>query len=168
MEKQNWTRLFAVLLLAVAFVPAVMAMPWQFYFAQPSEDMEFPGVNNETIAQMQATYEHVRAAIESGNYTEWRQAMEGLLTEEAFQQHVEFHNAQQEKQQLMDQLRQAWEDGDYDTIAQIRANLTEQGMMDVPHGQGQGLEKPTNDHVPQGNAWGRMKQAFGKLAFWRR
>ena len=172
MTNKNWTKLLAVVVALSLGMTAVAAMPWQFYFTQPgNEDIEFPGMNNETVAEMQQMYEQVRAAIEAGNYTQWKAAMEGFLTEERFQMHVDFHNAQQEKAQLMEQLRTAWEEGDYDTIAQLRGQMENSSIMPAPTGKGEGLGKNLNHTPPglehsQGNAWGRLKQAFGKLKFW--
>ncbi|MBR9681852.1 MAG: hypothetical protein GOV00_03570 [Candidatus Altiarchaeota archaeon] len=205
MKDKNWIKLLAVLAVVSMGMSTVMAMPWQFYFTQPgNEDIEFPGMDNETIAEMQEMYEQVQAALEAGNYTQWREAMEGLLTEERFQMHVEFHNAQEERHELMEQLRTAWEEGDYETIAELRGhtwecnnttecnttiecNNTTVNATAFPQGLAKGREKNLNrtppglnhtppglNHTPpgleisQGNAWGRVKQAFGKLAFWRR
>ena len=182
MKDANMLKLLAVLAVASLGMTAVMAMPWQFYLTQPGNDGvdEFPGMNNETMAEMQQIYEQVQAAIEAGNYTQWRAAMEGLLTEERFQMHVDFHNAQQEQTQLVEQLRTAWEEGDYETIAELREQM--QNMGATPHPKFNATNESCNgdckgqdpDFVPpgfakgkaQGNAWGRLKQAFGKFKFW--
>lgn len=196
MKDKNWMKLLAVLAVVSMGMSTAVAMPWQFYFTQPgNEDIEFPGMDNETIVEMREMYEQVQATIEAGNYTEWREAMEGLLTEERFQMHVDFHNAQEERHELMEQLRTAWEEGDYEAIAELRGhtwecntttecnttiecNATTFNATSFPQGKGKGLENRSDYFPPglnqtppglehsQGNAWGRVKQAFGKLKFW--
>ena len=186
MKDANMLKLLAVLAVASMGMTAVMAMPWQFYFTQPGNSDtfgEFPGVDNETVAEMQQIYEQVQAAVEAGNYTQWREAMEGLLTENMFQRHVDFYNARQERAQLAEQLRTAWEEGDYETIAELREQMQDMGAKQHPKFNATGNESCNGecrgrdpDFVPpglangrgRGNAWGRLKQAFGKLKFWGR
>ncbi|HDR53764.1 MAG TPA: hypothetical protein ENN60_03815 [archaeon] len=168
MNDNNWIKLLAVLSVAALSMTSVMAMPWQFYFTQPDAgDMKFPGVDNETIYEMQQIYEQIQDAIEAGNYTQWRAAMEGLLTEENFQRHVTFHNAQQARAQLMEQFQQAWEDGDYETIAQLREQMQNSFGNQTGMGPGQcnghgNCGKPLPQQA-RGNAWGKLKNFFGGL-----
>ena len=167
MKDKTLIKLMAVFVIAAVGMQGVLAMPWQFYFANPSQDAEFPGVNNETLATMQAFYEQVQSAVEAGDYGAWKGSMESLITEENFQRHVDFHNQMRERHDLMEQMSLAWEDGDYETIQELRGQLSESGMMPVPNGRGKGLMESGQASSGLGNAWGRVKEAVGKLAFWR-
>lgn len=159
MKDKNVLKLLAVIVAAFGF-QAVAAAPMGNYFAH-SVGEGCPFMDNETFAEMSEFHEEVQAAIESNNYTAWKAALNSLLTEERFNEIVELHNRQQEQNQLMEEFRNAWEEGDYEKIAEIRANLSDSGAMPEPKGNAQGISRGL------GNAWGHVKQAFGKLAFWR-
>ena len=65
----------------------------------------------------------VQSAIADGDYDSWVQAHEALLTEENFNLEVERYESMTEIRELMDQLREARQDGDENLIADLEAQI---------------------------------------------
>jgi hypothetical protein len=157
MNKATW---IAVLIASVLGAGVVYASPFGLNFGVPWDE-GCPFFGNDTLSS-------IETAIENENYTAWKEALESLITEANFQKLVEMKNQTRERESTMERLRVAWEEGDYETIAEIRASLNETGGMPFQNGEGKGFGKNSNDIPEKGNAFGRLKQMMGKLAFWRR
>ena len=91
-----------------------------------------------TAEELQALTE----AIENGDYATWKALMEerldrmkAELTEENFNLLVEKHNQMKERSQLRERIRDALENGDYETAAQLREQLGSLGRFDCPRGE---------------------------------
>jgi hypothetical protein len=67
--------------------------------------------------------EAIQQAIESNNYTAWKEAMIATLTQENFDKLVERYKAMSERKELQDTVRQAIEAGDYEVYKQAVENL---------------------------------------------
>jgi len=81
-------------------------------------------------------------AIENGDYATWKALMEeqldrmkAELTEENFNLLVERRSQMKERSQLREQIRDALENGDYETAAQLREQLGSLGRFDCPRGE---------------------------------
>jgi len=109
--------------------------------------MGFGGFFNKdlTVEELQILTEErqeMTEAIESGDYATWKALMEerldrmkSELTEENFNLLVERYNQMKERNQLRDQIRDALQNGDYETVAQLREQLGSLGEFGCPRGE---------------------------------
>ena len=74
--------------------------------------------------------QQITQAIENNDYNTWKtlmdqriEKMKSDLTEDNFKQVVEKYNQMKEKSQLKQQIKQAIQNKDYDTVAQLRNQL---------------------------------------------
>ncbi|MFH1586124.1 MAG: hypothetical protein ABIB79_05135 [archaeon] len=112
----------------------------------------------EQIAVMQGEQEAIQQAIADEDYDEWKSLMTAQLTEERFQELVEKHKQNSEMQELREEMKTAWETGDYDRVDDLREQLAE----DMPEGcQG------TCGAEGKGMMHQQGKQGFwGRFRFW--
>lgn len=117
--------ILAVLATTALGTSAVMAGPWGF--GKPNADL-----TAEEIGEMYEKRQAVVDAIESGDFEAWKSLMEQRiedlrleLTEENFNNLVERHNSMQEMREIKQQIREALESGDYETVEQLRNQLLE-------------------------------------------
>lgn len=98
--------------------------------------MGFGILNSDlTAEEIGERYEERQAvvdAIEAGDYETWKTLMEQRIeemrqqiTEENFNTLVERHNSMQERREIQQQIREALEAGDYETVEQLRNQLSE-------------------------------------------
>jgi uncharacterized protein YpuA (DUF1002 family) len=123
MDKKFVVGTFA--LLAVAAVGASLVSAFPMGFGRFNKEM--------TAEEIGAMYENRQAmikAIESNDYETWRSLMEqkiekmkSELTEENFNKIVEMHNTMKENNQQREQIKNALENGDYETAKQLIENL---------------------------------------------
>jgi len=109
--------------------------------------MGFGGFFNKdlTAEELQTLTEErqqMTQAIENGDYATWKALMEyrldrmkAELTEENFNLLVERHNQMEERNQLREQIRDALQNGDYETAAQLREQLGSLGGFDCSRGE---------------------------------
>jgi len=71
----------------------------------------------------------IKQVIESNNYTAWKEAITGTLTEERFNKTVERYNLIMQRKQLQDAVNQAIQKGDYEAYKQAIGNLTSHMIM---------------------------------------
>ena len=108
--------------------------------------MGFGGFFNKdlTAEELEALTEErqqMTEAIESGDYSTWKTLMEqriekmkAELTEENFNLLVERHSQMKERNQLREQIRDALQNGDYETATQLREQLGSLGESGCPKG----------------------------------
>ena len=85
-------------------------------------------LSEEEIAEKQAFHESLMEAVENNDYASWKTLMESQLTEEKFNEMREMHLGMQEKLELMQQFRRAIEDGDTETVEQLKEELSDLGF----------------------------------------
>jgi hypothetical protein len=108
----------AVAVLAFLGMGSVMAFPFGLSLAAADDAVD---------------WQNVRDAVENGNYTAWRSAIESQLTEDNFQRLVEAYGKHQKQQQTMEQFYEAMEAGDYNTASALLPEIPYMGGM---HGHG--------------------------------
>ena len=100
--------------------------------------MDFGGFNKDLTAEELKTLveenQQMTQAIENGDYATWKALMEeridrmkSELTEENFNQIVERHNQMKENMEIEQQIREAIQNGDYETAVQLREQLDSLG-----------------------------------------
>jgi hypothetical protein len=139
MEKKYSLGIFTLLIVGILGVNFVMAFPMGF-----GSSMGFGGFFNEELTAedlevLTEERQQMTEAIENGNYDAWKALMEeriermkAELTEENFNQIVERYNQMEERKQLREQIREAWESGDYEAVVELREELTSSGGFGCP------------------------------------
>ena len=123
MDKNQKIAIAALLVLSVLGAGFVSAFP-----------MGFRGFNKELTAEdleiLTEKRQEMTDAIESGDYEAWKALMEQRieemragLTEENFNQVMERHSQMKERRELKQEMREAWESGDYETVEQLREQM---------------------------------------------
>ena len=136
MDKKQKGAIAALLVISVLGAGFVSAFP-----------MGFGGFNKDLTSEELEAFAEERQkmtdAIESGDYETWKALMEekmekmkAELTEENFNQIVERHGQMKEGRELKQQIREAWENGDYETVEQLRTQMGSLGRTGCPRGKG--------------------------------
>ena len=143
------TALFLTTLLGAGLITA-------FHFGECMGGLE---ISEEDQTEMQAFQESVQQAIEDEDFGEWKSLMESQLTQARFDDLVEMHNQNQERQQLMEEMQEAWENEDYDTVKQLREQMQE----NMPEEQPLEIERECGIRED----FGGRGSFFERFAFWR-
>jgi len=122
-------------------------------------DLEFSEVDGE----MQAFQESLQQSIENENFEDWENLMQSQLTQEKFNELVERHNQNSERQELMAQMQEAWDNEDYDTVKQLREQMQE-NMPEEPMNSGEEMPEGFRGHVGDFQHGG----FFHRFQFWKR
>ena len=88
----------------------------------------------ESQEEAQAFHEGVQIAVQNGDYNSWASLMQSQITEERFAQMQDMHKQMQEVHELRDQLREAMQNGDTETVESLKAQIQEL----MPEGKGFG------------------------------
>jgi len=124
MDKKQKIAITALLIFTIIGVGFVSAFPMGFggFFNKDltAEELKTMVEENQKMTQ----------AIENGDYDTWKTLMEeriekmkSELTEENFNQIVENHNQMKERMEIEQQIREAIQNGDYETATQLREQL---------------------------------------------
>ena len=124
MDKKQKIAITALLIFSIIGVGFVSAFPMGFggFFNKDltAEELKTLVEENQKITQ----------AIENGDYDTWKALMEeriekmkSELTEENFNQIVENHNQMKERMEIEQQIKEAIQNGDYETAVQLREQL---------------------------------------------
>ncbi len=116
----------------------------------------FEGLLEEEQAGMLAYQESIQESVENNDFVLWKSLMESKLTQDNFDKMVERQGEMSEMRELKEQMTEAWENEDYETLEELSEDLPEEtqrkrqmnGMHDF------GGEKPEKDKF------------FHKLRFW--
>ncbi len=127
MEKKHVIGIFSLVTVGILGLGLAMAMPFGFGgFGEELTEEEFNTIRERKQAMQEA--------IESGDYQTWKTLMENRieemrteLTEENFQTMVERHSSMQEMRELKERMRQANEEGNYETFQELREQLGDSG-----------------------------------------
>jgi len=124
MNKNKKLTIATLLVFSVIGVGFVSAFP-----------MGFKGFFNknltaEELKMLTEERQQMTQAIENGDYAVWKTLMEkqldrmkSELTEENFNQIVENHNQMKERDQIRQQIKDAIQNGDYETAVQLRQQM---------------------------------------------
>ncbi|MBD3155197.1 MAG: hypothetical protein GF368_00895 [Candidatus Aenigmarchaeota archaeon] len=136
MKKKYVIGILSLMTIGVLGLSFAMAMP--FGLGGFSEDL-----TEEEFNTMRQEQQSLQEAVENGDYETWKILMENRiermkteLTEENFQNMVERHNSMQEMRESREQMRIAWEEGDYETFQQLREQMSE----NAPGGEFEGMK----------------------------
>ena len=136
MDKKQKVTIAALLVFSVIGAGFVSAFPMGFggFFNKDLTAEELEALTEERQQMTQA--------IENNDYTTWKTLMEerldrmkAELTEENFNLLVERHNQMEERNQLREQIREALQNGDYETAVQLREQLGSLGGSGCPRGE---------------------------------
>jgi len=117
-------------------------------------------LSEEEIAEMQQFQDSIQTTIEKNNFEEWKSLMESQLTQEYFDQLVERHSEMSEQIKLQEQVQNAWENEDYETLKELRSRINEEF-----HDKGQFKANCQGDC--EGNFMrGERQGFFNKFRFW--
>lgn len=114
----------------------------------------FDGLSEEEQSEMLAYWESVQETIENNDFDSWKSLMESRLTEEHFDLMVERHNERFEMKNLREDMKDAWDNEDYETLSELRENMPERGEVQMKKMRGFEGEGPERDGF------------FHKLRFW--
>ena len=142
MDKKQKIAITVLLIFSVIAVGFVSAFPMGFggFFNKDltAEELKTLVEENQQMTQ----------AIENGDYDTWKALMEeridrmkSELTEENFNQIVENHNQMKERMEIEQQIREAIQNGDYETAVQLREQLSSLGGFGPRGGFG-------GNHIP--------------------
>ena len=106
----------------------------------------FGGFKKELTAEELEAFAEERQqmteAIESGDYETWKALMEeklekmkAELTEENFNLIVEKHGQMKEGMEIRQQIKEAWENEDYETVEQLKSQMGSLGGSGCPKGK---------------------------------
>lgn len=104
------------------------------------------GFSEEEQAEREAFRTEVKTAMENGDFETWKYLMQSRLTEKHFTEMQEQHNQMQEMQQLREQLREAWKNGNAEKAEQIQNQIQESmpegfpGQKGLIEGHGKGMK----------------------------
>jgi len=144
-------KIFGILaLIAVLVVSSVVAFP----FGEDDADREA-----------------IQEAIGNEDYLTWKSLMEAKLTQENFDKLVEVHNKQAGMKVLKDELKEAWENEDFERVKEIKDELAENGPEGNSPGLGKGLEKglcENEEGCPLRKAGNGPLENKAKKSFWNR
>ena len=123
MENKQKIAVISLLALGILGIGFVAAFPMGFGgFNQ--------GLTAEEMQTMKEEQQQMMDAIENGDYETWKTLMENRidemkaeLTEENFNQLVERHSQMNEAREIRQQIREAWENDDFETVEQLQAQL---------------------------------------------
>ncbi len=143
----------ALLLVAVLGKSMIAAFPMEKGFMNSN-------LFEEKQVEIQEFIESIQQAIEDKNFEEWKNLIQSQLTQGRFNEIVEMHNQNQEKQQLREQMFKAWENKDYETMKQLREQLQRENMPSK-------FRNNNGEFHNQQNIKGG-KGFFQRFQFWRR
>lgn len=126
--------------------------------------MGYEDLSEGEIAEIQVFQDSIKTAIENSDFEEWKSLIESQLTQEHFNQIVEKHSKMSEQRQLYEQMQEAWENEDYETMKNLREQMSE----NMP-GKSQVKEKCQS--MGEGECEGKFmrgekKGFFNKFRFW--
>jgi hypothetical protein len=98
----------------------------------------------------------IKQAIESNNYTAWKEAIIGTLTEERFNKTVERYNAMTQRKQLQDAVKQAIQKGDYEAYKEAIGNLSSHMVMSEENFNAMVNRFNTTNMTEPGRGFGRF------------
>ncbi|MEA3414530.1 MAG: hypothetical protein U9Q99_03345 [Nanoarchaeota archaeon] len=159
---------FALSMIALLSISSVMAIgpgmqqesctKHGFYHAYASEIF-----TEEQIEQFETHRESMENAIESKDFNAWKELHLEMLTQENFDKIIASHEKNKEKRETMEQMRQAWENQDYDYIEELREQMHENMPENAgPKEKGMGYHKMQLDGDQK-----QFKQDFWKrMRFW--
>lgn len=116
MSKKIWLGLAALVIVGLVGVSSAMAF----------------GVGNTFFAEDHPFAEERAAmqdAIENQDYESWKALMQERITEGNFNKLVEMHQERGERQQKMEEFRQARQDGDTEKLEELKAEFGENMPM---------------------------------------
>jgi len=106
------------------------------------------------IAEMQTFRDSMIQAIEDNDFSTWKSLMESQLTQEKFDKIVEKHSERSEINDLHEQMQEAWDNDDYETVKELKEKLGDEQPGKTKF---RGMEKDQED---------RDGVFFHKLRFW--
>jgi len=142
MDKKQKIAITVLLIFSVIAVGFVSAFPMGFggFF---NKDL-----TTEELKTLVEENQQMTQAIENGDYDTWKTLMEeriekmkSELTEENFNQIVENHNQMKERMEIEQQIKEAIQNGDYETAVQLREQLSSLGGFGPRGGFG-------GNHIP--------------------
>lgn len=114
----------------------------------------------------------IQEAIENEDFESWRTLMESQLTQEKFDGLVEKHNQFSEEIPSKEEMMQAWENKDYETMAQLKEQMYgEEGMNQFRgsmHGDYTGEFQGHEGYFQYGEDSYKKEGFFHMLKFWKR
>ncbi|MCK5624815.1 hypothetical protein KAI04_03165 [Candidatus Pacearchaeota archaeon] len=119
---------------------------------------------SEDQTEIEAFKLSIQEAIENANFEEWKALMESQLTQEHFNELVEKQHTFNEQLELKEQMMQAWENQDYETMTQFKEQM---------HSENYGEEKAMKIQTNKGNfenndEFQGKRNMFQKFRFWDR
>ena len=139
---------------------------FQFEGIHMNEDL-----SEEEIAEMEQYRLDLQETIENNNFKSWQILMESKLTQENFDKLVERHNQNAERHQVMEQMQEAWENEDYETVAELREQIAENMPEGMKQSQGnrmgEGQRKALGMHDFDGEK-PTKGQFWHRFAFWKK
>jgi len=85
----------------------------------------FEDLSEQEITEMQTFRKLIQSSIEGNNFAEWKSLMESQLTQEKFDKIVERHSERSEMRNIHEQMQEAWDGEDYETVKELREQMPE-------------------------------------------
>lgn len=118
-------------------------------------------LSEEEIANMQIFQESLQKAIEENDFEEWKSLMESQLTQKRFDKIVESYSDMSKRKELKEKIQQAWKDKDYDTLKELRTQMSEL----MPE-KAQMKENSQGDYNGKPMSQNQRNNFFQKFKFW--
>ena len=112
-------------------------------------------LSEEEVAEMQAFRDSMQQTIEDNDFAAWKSLMESQLTQERFDKLVERHSEKAEMRDLHEQMQEAWDNEDYETVKELREEFENERPAESKF---RGMEKGQEDRGNDG--------FFHKFRFW--